>query len=106
TYNGQLRWREGAALRHPDELDGGGPRPRMLFQLVPEAKTVKNRLHLDVRPGDDNADDVVARLTERGARVLRTGSQGPHVSRVLADPEGNEFCVGGACQGPGRAPGL
>ena len=94
TYNGELRWRDGAAIRHPDELAGGGTRPRVLFQLVPESKTVKNRLHLDVRPGADNADELVARLTERGAKVLHTGSQGPHVWRTLADPEGNEFCVG------------
>ena len=103
TYNGQLRWRDGVALRHPDELGraggaqeghGGGTRSRVLFQLVPESKTVKNRLHLDVRPGSDSADEVVARLTERGAKVLHTGSQGPHVWRTLADPEGNEFCVG------------
>jgi hypothetical protein len=94
THNGQLRWSEGVALRHPDELAGGGTRPRVLFQLVPEPKTVKNRLHLDVRPGGDSADEVVARLTERGAKVLHTGSQGPHVWRTLADPEGNEFCVG------------
>jgi hypothetical protein len=94
TRNGQLHWRDGAAIRHPGELAGGGTRPRVLFQLVPESKTVKNRLHLDLRPGGDNADELVARLTERGATVLHTGSQGPHVWRTLADPEGNEFCVG------------
>jgi hypothetical protein len=96
TYNGELRWRDGVALRHPDDLAraGGGTRPRVLFQLVPEPKTVKNRLHLDLRLGGDDADEVVARLTDRGAKVLRTGSQGPHVWRTLADPEGNEFCVG------------
>jgi len=112
TYNGELRWRDGVALRHPDELGraggaqeqrraggaqekhGGGTRPRVLFQLVPEPKTVKNRLHLDLRPGRANVDRVVASLTERGAKVTHTGSQGPHVWWTLTDPEGNEFCVG------------
>jgi hypothetical protein len=94
TYNGQLRWRDGVALRHPDELAGGGTRPRMLFQLVPEPKTVKNRLHLDLRPGGDDPAAVVARLAERGATVLHTGSQGSHIWTTMADPEGNEFCVG------------
>jgi hypothetical protein len=63
----------------------GGPGPRYLFQLVPESKVVKNRLHLDVR-----ADDLAAesrRLVGLGARVLQ--EQGDWT--VLADPEGNEF---------------
>ena len=93
THNGELRWREGVALRHPDELAGGGTRPRVLFQHVPETKTVKNRLHLDLRLGGDDAQEVVAGLRERGAKVLRTGTQGPHTWTTMADPEGNEFCV-------------
>lgn len=93
THNGQLRWAEGVALRHPDELAGGGTRPRVLFQLVPEPKTVKDRLHIDLRIGDDDAAAVVAKLVARGATVLHTGSQGPHIWTTMADPEGNEFCV-------------
>jgi hypothetical protein len=94
VHNGELRWRDGVALRHPDELAaGGGTRPRVLFQLVPEPKTVKDRLHIDLRIGDDDANAVVARLTERGATVLHTGTQGPHTWTTMADPEGNEFCV-------------
>jgi predicted enzyme related to lactoylglutathione lyase len=65
----------------------------VLFQLVPEAKTVKNRLHLDVRIGADDADAAVAGLTARGAKVLHTGRQGPFTWVTLADPEGNESCV-------------
>ncbi|HET9898037.1 MAG TPA: VOC family protein [Streptosporangiaceae bacterium] len=94
SHQGQLRWRDGVALRHPDELAGGGTRPRVLFQFVPEPKAVKNRLHLDLRSGSDDTEAVVAALTGRGATVLHTGSQGPHVWTTLADPEGNEFCVG------------
>ncbi len=91
-HNGALVWRDGAAIRHPDELDGG-TRPRILFQLVPEAKSVKNRVHLDLRVGEENVDGQVAKLTERGATYLHKASQGPHWWVTMTDPEGNEFCV-------------
>jgi hypothetical protein len=93
THRGALVWSGGAAIRHPDELSALGPHPRVLFQEVPESKAVKNRLHLDVRVGDENVAEEVASLTARGARVLHTGSQGPHTWTTMADPEGNEFCV-------------
>lgn len=89
-HNGMLVWKVGAAICHPD---GTGRAPRVLFQLVPEAKTVKNRLHLDVRIGADDVDVAVAGLAARGAKVLHTGQQGPFTWVTLADPEGNEFCV-------------
>jgi hypothetical protein len=92
THNGVLVWRDGAAIRHPD-APSGLARPRILFQVVPEAKTVKNRWHLDVRVGAGNVDAEVAKLTERGARYLHKASQGPHWWVTMADPEGNEFCV-------------
>jgi predicted enzyme related to lactoylglutathione lyase len=60
---------------------------------VPEAKTVKNRVHLDVRAGPDNIEAEVARLAAAGATVLYRGQQGPHGWVTMADPEGNEFCV-------------
>jgi len=64
--------------------------PRLCFQLVPESKTVKNRVHLDLRCEDLEAE--VARLVALGARVLST--TGPSERWiVLADPEGNEFCL-------------
>jgi hypothetical protein len=90
VHNGTLVWKEGQAIRHPDGLDHA---PRLLFQLVPEKKTVKNRMHMDVRVGSDDADTVVDKLTARGARFLHKGRQGPHSWVTLADPEGNEFCV-------------
>ena len=65
----------------------------MLFQLVPEAKTVKNRVHLDVHVGADRREDEVARLLALGATELYRASQGPFEWATLADPEGNEFCV-------------
>ncbi|MFF4360174.1 VOC family protein [Streptomyces sp. NPDC001604] len=64
--------------------------PGLLFVPVPEGKTVKNRLHLDFRPDDRDAE--VARLLALGARRVDVG-QGEQSWVVLADPEGNEFCV-------------
>ncbi len=90
VHRGVLVWREGAAIRHPDGLQRA---PRVLFQLVGEEKTVKNRMHLDVRVGTDDVEAVVGKLTARGARFLHNGRQGPHSWVTLADPEGNEFCV-------------
>jgi hypothetical protein len=76
--------------------DGGsrpGPVPPTLtFARVPEAKAVKNRLHLDVNPTDRDQADEVRRLLDLGARHADVG-QGDESWVVLADPEGNEFCV-------------
>jgi hypothetical protein len=60
---------------------------------VPEPKTVKNRLHFDVRVGADGHEAEVARLTAMGATELWRGAQGPSTWVTMADPEGNEFCV-------------
>jgi hypothetical protein len=92
THNGTLVWKEGAAIRHPDGPERG-PRKRVLFQLVPEAKTVKNRVHLDVWVGAENVEAELERLTARGASFLQRGRQGPHTWVTVADPEGNEFCI-------------
>jgi len=89
-HKGVLVWKAGAGIRHPDGLQRA---PRVLFQLVPEAKSVKNRLHLDVRIGADDVEATVAGLVSRGATVLHHGQQGPFSWVTLADPEGNEFCV-------------
>jgi len=68
-----------------------GVAPDLLFLRVPEGKVVKNRLHLDLRPVDQAAE--VARLEGLGARRVDVG-QGAEVTWVvLADPDGNEFCV-------------
>ena len=67
--------------------------PTVLFIPVPEGRTVKNRLHLDVSPVDVSTDDEVTRLLALGATRADVG-QGPGRSWVvMADPEGNEFCV-------------
>ncbi len=64
--------------------------PDLLFLKVPEGKVVKNRLHLDLRPGDQAAE--VARLEALGARRVDVG-QGEVSWVVMADPDGNEFDV-------------
>ena len=88
THKGALVWKEGAAINSPDPN-----RPRVLFQQVPEGKTVKNRMHLDLRVGAERREEEVARLVAAGAKELHRASQGPHEWATLADPEGNEFCV-------------
>ena len=87
-HRGALVWAVGAAIRSPEP-----GRPRILFQVVPEAKTVKNRQHLDVHVGAEAREAEVARLVGRGATELWRASQGPFSWVTLADPEGNEFCV-------------
>jgi predicted enzyme related to lactoylglutathione lyase len=63
------------------------------FGRVPEGKSAKNRLHVDLKPDGTTQDQEVARLEGLGARRIDVG-QGPDVSWVvMADPEGNEFCV-------------
>jgi hypothetical protein len=73
--------------------DPGGSLPTLLFVHVPESKTVKNRLHIDVSPQDREQAEEVRRILGLGARHADVG-QGDDVTWVvLADPEGNEFCV-------------
>lgn len=69
-----------------------GDRPRLYFVHVPEPKTVKNRVHLDVMPADRTQDEELTRLTGLGATVI--SDPRPEFGWVvLADPEGNEFCL-------------
>jgi hypothetical protein len=70
-----------------------GSGPSLLFAKVPERKTVKNRLHIDVNPTDRDQDAELERLLALGARRGNVG-QGDDVSWVvLLDPDGNEFCL-------------
>lgn len=99
----------------PEDLENGivddrladpdGTGPQIWFQQVPEPKTVKNRLHLDLGAGGGRdvpldqrrvrVDAEVDRLRALGGRVLRVLSTDglDHYGVVMADPEGNEFCV-------------
>lgn len=91
-HRGKLVWKAGAAIVHPD--DGDRPdRRRVLFQVVPERKTVKNRVHLDLRIGADAIEGELERLTAAGATFLHRGQQGPYSWITIADPEGNELCL-------------
>jgi hypothetical protein len=75
-----------------DEWRSAGRAPAVAFVLVPEGKAVKNRVHLDITPVDCSQQDEVARLTGLGARQVDIGQQDTRWV-VMADPEGNEFCV-------------
>jgi hypothetical protein len=67
--------------------------PTLTFARVPEGKTVKNRLHLDLNPIDREQDAEVRRLLGLGARHADVGQRDDESWVVLVDPEGNEFCV-------------
>ena len=94
--DGKRRWRSVASLRHPDDpVDerGAGAGRRLLFQAVPESKTVKNRVHLDLLVGPEAHDAEVERLVALGATVLGVHDGDGGSWTLLADPEGNEFDV-------------
>jgi hypothetical protein len=90
-------WSEVLGYRIDEEDDEGcflkgEHAPGLLFQKVPEGKTVKNRLHIDVNATDRSQEEEVERLVGLGAKRVDIG-QGEQTWVVLADPEGNEFCV-------------
>ena len=92
--DGHLQWRTATAIRPPgtgDEVAHQGR--RLLFQTVPEPKSGKNRLHLDLNVGKDRLEPEVERLLALGATLLyrHEGPDGTWVT--LADPEGNELCL-------------
>ncbi len=78
-------------LEPPAGSPEDGIAPDLLFLRVPEAKTGKNRLHIDLRPIDQAAE--VTRLEALGARRVDIGQGADVTWVVLADPDGNEFCV-------------
>jgi Glyoxalase-like domain len=82
----------GAAEVTAEAVQRGPVPPTLVFVPVPEAKTVKNRLHIDLSPIDRTPEQEVDRLLGLGARRVDIG-QGDVAWTVLADPEGNEFCV-------------
>ena len=68
--------------------------PGLVFVTVPEGKTVKNRLHIDLAPHlSDDRDAEIERLLSMGATRVNVGQTGEESWDVFADPEGNEFCV-------------
>jgi len=71
--------------------DPAGKGPKLLLQQVPEAKTAKNRLHLDIHVADPDAE--ADRLEAAGAARVRRVEEFGIFWIVMTDPEGNEFCV-------------
>ncbi|MER5767814.1 VOC family protein [Streptomyces sp. NPDC001985] len=90
-------WRECAAVRHPDDpfdkVSGIGEGRRLLFQRVPEARTVENRVRLDLHPGPELREAEVTRLEALGATVIGRQQRPMGTWVVMIDPERNEFRV-------------
>ena len=92
-------WSEATGYRIEQQSDhmatlspGQGSRPNLLFMKVPEPRTVKNRVHLDFGVSDIEAE--AARLIGLGATRGESHREEGFVWAVMADPEGNEFCIG------------
>lgn len=90
---------DNAAIEATDAASG----PRLTFHKVPEPKTVKNRLHLDLRT--DQFETESARLIRLGASPIRDIEKPTARWTTFADPEGNEFDLVAAIPGPGPARG-
>ena len=94
----ESEWNSASAVIDPE-----GKGPRIFFQRVPEPKTVKNRVHIDLNVGGEHGtpfeerkervDAEAARLAAVGATVVGPMEQRGEYWVVLRDPEGNEFCV-------------
>lgn len=92
-----LSWRityedaDEVVLEPPEGSAEDGVSPDLVFLGVPEPKQAKGRLHLDLRPADQRAE--IDRVSALGAARTEVGQTGDESWVVLADPEGNEFCV-------------
>jgi predicted enzyme related to lactoylglutathione lyase len=83
------RWDAGISIGPP----GGAPGPTIDVLGVPEPKTLKNRLHLDLRADGSSTEAELQRLLDLGAKRVDVGQPADASWVVLADPEGNEFCL-------------
>lgn len=101
AYAQALWWSEVLAVPMSDDDHPGDPEALLrthhgdvLFVEVPESKQVKNRVHLDLQPSDRSRDEEVARVRELGATLVDDQRNADGTGWVvLADPEGNEFCI-------------
>ncbi|MGN9910097.1 VOC family protein [Phytohabitans sp. LJ34] len=84
---------DGAIEIGPADAGFGGPQPTIVLSPTDEPKTGKLRLHIDVNPTDRDQDAELERLLAAGARRADVGQTGNESWHVLADPEGNEFCL-------------
>jgi hypothetical protein len=83
---------DGAVEIGPEE-GFGGPAPTLVFAPVPEPTPGKVRLHIDLSPTDRDQAAELQRLLDLGATPADVGQRGTESWHVLADPEGNEFCL-------------
>ena len=83
----------GAMIENPDKMADGAKFPQILFYKNPDQKTVKNRMHFDLQPDDQAAE--VSRIEALGGKRIEIGQSADPATTwvVMADPEGNEFCV-------------
>jgi catechol 2,3-dioxygenase-like lactoylglutathione lyase family enzyme len=81
------------AIEIGPEVGCGGPAPTLVFAPVADPTPGKRRLHIDVNPTDRDQDAELRRLLDLGAVPADVGQTGVENWRVLADPEGNEFCL-------------
>lgn len=88
VVDGRSAFRDVAACGDP-----AGVEPRLFFQLVPEGKVAKNRVHLDVHVEPEQKAAESARLIALGATVVETHTDRGLLTYVMRDPEGNEFCL-------------
>jgi hypothetical protein len=94
TYQSDDEW----VLEPPEGSPANDVAPDILFVKVPDDKTTKNRLHLDLRPKDQGFE--VERILGLGATRVDIGQSDEVTWVVLADPEGNEFCILAPLEGP------
>ena len=85
-------WTASRAYKDEYAVGPGEGRIKLYFVPVPEAKSVKNRVHLDVIPSDGTQEEEIARLTGLGATMV-TDNRPEFGWVTMADPEGNEFCL-------------
>ncbi|MGK5640352.1 VOC family protein [Streptomyces sp. URMC 126] len=84
---------DGSIMIGPPEAGFGGPQPTLVISPTSDPRPKKLRLHLDVSPTDRDQDAELERLLALGARRADVGQSGTESWHVLADPEGNEFCL-------------
>ncbi|MCK2212466.1 VOC family protein [Actinomadura sp. ATCC 31491] len=89
----QVLGREEDDVEIGPEAGWGGLQPTIVFSRTDQPKTEKLRLHFDVNATDRDQDEELKRLLDLGARPADVGQTGEESWHVLADPEGNEFCL-------------
>ncbi|HEY8339059.1 MAG TPA: VOC family protein [Egibacteraceae bacterium] len=87
------REEDGAIEIGPPDVGFGGPQPTIVLSPSSDPRRGKLRLHIDVNPVDRDQDAELQRLLALGARPADVGQTGEESWHVLADPEGNEFCL-------------